>query len=823
VTVSLFPDIREALRTLRREPLLVVTATLTLALSIGANSALFGIANAILLRPLPYPNSSRIDWISERSGPSHDEIGTAPDYYRIREWNRVFEEVAAFNPMTVNWTGIERPQQLDAAAVSPSFFRLMGMPPLMGRFLAPDEEGSKAAPVVILSYSLWRNRLGSDAHIIGETITLDRLPRTVIGVMPQGFDFPRGARLWLPWPLDESSERPILASRPIFTVSILARRRPRRTAQEVDADLNRLASLIRPEYKVFPTRFRWDLTITSSPLQQHLTGKVRPALVVLSGAAGLVLLIACVNLANLLLARAGNRRREVALRLALGAGRGRIVRQVLTESLALAAPGGLAGIALAWLAVHVLNTVKPAILVRYPPISLDWLVLAFTAGLTLTAAILFGAAPALSAAGISIREALQCGAQTHTRGFAAARFRKSLIVAELGVSLVLLIAAGLLARTFVKLAHTALGFRSDHLLTFRVNPIGPFGQDYTRFYAEILDRLQQLPQTQSAALLSDVPLSDEDFYSSGRVRAASHPQVPFLERPMINNTVVSPQFFRTLGIPLKSGRIFDERDAVRQAGAVVTNYGMISAAPVVVNEAFVRRIFPGENPLGRQVIFGPDRNSATWTIIGVVGDIRGGALGADPPAMVYRCVCDGSRLRRAAFAIRTTGDPEQVVRAVEEQVHAADRDVPIFDVKIMEERRAAAQAPERFQLLVIASFAAIALVLAAIGVYGVVSYLVTHRTREIGIRMAMGARPADVLSMVMRETMLLVLLAASLGLAGAWGLTRYIRFMLYGITELDPATFLLAPALLLVILLAASLSPARNAASIDPVRALRDQ
>jgi putative ABC transport system permease protein len=299
--------------------------------------------------------------------------------------------------------------------------------------------------------------------------------------------------------------------------------------------------------------------------------------------------------------------------------------------------------------------------------------------------------------------------------------------------------------------------------------------------------------------------------------------IPFAERPILNNTLVSPEFFHTLEIPLKSGRIFDLHDSARPAGTVVTNYGMISTAPVVVNEAFVRRVFPGENPLDRKIVFGPDRNSVTWTIIGVVGDIRGGALDADPPAMVYRCACEGSTLFRAAFVVRTVGDPRTAIRAVEEQVRAVDRDQPVFDVKTMEERRSAALAPEQFQLAVIGCFAAIAMLLAAAGVYGVVSYLVARRTHEIGIRVAMGARPSDVLGMVIGETVKLVLIAIGIGLGGAWALTRYVRSMLYGVTELDAATFGFAPVLLAAIVLIACFAPARYAARIDPTRALREE
>jgi putative ABC transport system permease protein len=494
---------------------------------------------------------------------------------------------------------------------------------------------------------------------------------------------------------------------------------------------------------------------------------------------------------------------------------------MLTESVVLAAPGGLAGIGLAWLAVHSLDAAKPGILARYPAISMDWHVLAFTLGLTLATSLLFGIVPALSASGIHIQEALKSASLTHSDARGAIRLRKTLVVAEIGVSLVLLIGAGLLARSFQHLAHTELGFPSDHLLTFRVNPIDAFDRNSGPFYAEVLDRVKHLPGVRSATLATDIPLSDQDFYQTGRIRVVGRPLVAFVDRPIINNTMVSPEFFRTLQIPLKGGRIFDAHDFIRPSE--IATYNFLRSEPVVVNEAFVRRIFPGEDPLGQRIGFGPDRINVTWTIVGVVGNIRGAALGADPPSMVYRCACAGIPVFRAGFLVRTSVAPEAAIRGVEQQVRAVDRDQPISGVKTMDQRRDAALAPERFQLILIGSFALIAIVLAAAGVYGTMSYLVARRTREIGIRMAMGAQQADVLRMVLGETTMLLLLAIVTGLGGAWAVTRYIRSMLYGVSELDPTTFVLTSVLLAVIVLTASLGPARRAVRVDPMVALRDE
>jgi len=821
---NFWEDSRYAVRNLRRDPFLALTATLTLAVCIGANTTVFSVANSILIRPLPYPNSDRIDWISERNGPAQQDIGAAPDYFALRERNRIFTDVAAFQITDVTLTGVERPEKLDTASVSPSFFRVMAAQPLLGRYLSDDEEGPKAPPIVVLSYEFWHNRMGSDPQILGKTLALDRLSRTIVGVMPQGFDFPHGTQLWTPaMSLDPPSQRfPISPDKPILIVSMLARRKPSVGPVEAATEMKRLSFAIGALYpqEMRKLGFRSDLVIGATPLQDYLAGPLRTALSILAGSVVLVLLIACANIANLLLARAGSRQRELAVRMALGSGRGRIIRQMLTESLVLAIPGGAAGIVLAWLAVSVLNTAKPAILVRYPAISMDWRVLAFTIALMLATSLVFGIVPALSSAGIQIQDALKSAGLTQSAGRGATRARRILVVAELGVSLVLLIGAGLLARSFLRMMHVQLGFSSDHLLTFRVDPIGySFDRNYGPFYSEILDRLQHLPMVRSAALVDDIPLSHNQYPATGAIRVVGRPIVPVPERPRVDTNEVSPEFFETLGISLRSGRIFSAHDFVGMPAG--PRPGLLSREMVLVSESFVRRIFPGQDPLGQQLVFGPDDLNIRWTIAGVVSDIRNTAIG-DLPSMIYRCTC-GAPQFRLGFLVRTAVPPGNAIRPLEREVRAVDRDQPISDVKTMDERRDAALAPERFQLILLGSFASIAIILAAAGVYGTMSYLVARRTREIGIRMAMGARAADVLRMMLAETTILVLLAIGAGFGGAWALTRYIRSMLYGVSELDPMTFVVTSVLLAAIVLAASLGPARRAVRIDPMTALREE
>ena len=807
-------DLRYAMRGLRRDPMLALTATLTLAICIGANTTVFSIVNSILLRPLPYPGSERIYALTERIGPEAD-VAVGPDYYSVREENHVFEDVAAFDVLTVNWTGVEKPQQLDAAQVTPSFFRVMGTQPMLGRYLTPEEQGEKAPGVVVLSYAFWRSRMGSDHHVVGKTIELDRLPNTIIGVMPQGFDYPSGMQIFRPLPMDEATQKPRSVSRPVRLVNMLARLKPGVNQTELATEMGRLAHNIRAEYpKEFESAgFLKGMSIDSQPLQQRLTGEVRPALIVLSGAVALVLLIACVNIANLLLARSSARQREIAVRLALGSHHRRIIQQMLTESLMLALPGGVCGVTIAYLAVTGLNAWKPLLLERYPEISIDLPTLTFTFGLTLLTGLIFGMAPALAAAGVSVQEALKSGGHMQSGGRTAVRLRQSLVVAELGVSLVLLIGAGLLFRSFVKLATTDLGFPAENLLTLRVNLVGSryaTAEGQKAFYGEVLQRIKRLPMARHAAVSTTIPLS-ESWTNIVAFDVFGRTPVPVAQAPQASLTVVNPDFFQTLAVPLRGGRIFDSDDNPK------------SSDKIVVNEAFARKIFPGENPLGHRLIF--YRNSADWTIVGVVGNVRGSALGAESTPLIYRCICQASNrfLTRMGMIVRTNGDPQAAIRAVESQVYAVDRNQPVFDVKTMEERVADSLAPQRFHLALIGTFAMIALVLSALGVYGVLSYLVTRRTREIGIRIAMGARPGEVQRLVVEESAVLAGMSVLVGLGGAWALTRYLQSMLYGVTALDGATFAIMPVVLIALAIASSVMPAWRASRIDPMTALREE
>jgi putative ABC transport system permease protein len=800
------------LRSFRREPVLVATATLTLALCIGANTTVFSLVNSVLLRPLPYADPAKLYWITERF--RGVEVATGSDYYSLRKIHEVFAEAGAYGSYTVNWSGIDKPEQLEAAQVTPSFFTTLGVSPRIGRYLAENEEGSQAAPVVVLSYPFWRNRLNSDPDVLGKTLSLDGTVCSVIGVMPQGFDYPHGTQVWRPIPMDEASQLPRSAMRPMRLVSILARRAPGLRLDAMDAQMESITRRIAAEYPkdVAAAGFLNGMQIAATPLAQRVAGDLRPALWALSGAVGLVMLIACANLANLLLARTATRQKEMAVRLALGATRARLTRDMLSQSLLLTIPGGLAGLAFAAAAIGVLNTWKPIVLDRYPAIEMDLRTLAFTLGLTLLTGLAFGAGPALGAAAVHIQEVLKsAGAQSGAR--AGARVRRILVVAELAVSLILLIGAGLLGRSFVNLARTPLGFPSENLLTLRVNLTGADyakAENQMRYHEEALDRLRRLPMIRNAAVASDLPLGGERPYSTIGIHVVGRAPVPPAQRPPGNVTLVSRDYFATMGIPLRSGRLFDIADSPSNPNNIL------------VNEAFARQIFPAEDPIGHRI--GDSQNAQT--IVGVVGNVRGSALGQEPQPLIYRCLCQqsGNRFLSLMYvAVRTVGDPRAAVRVVESQMYAVDRAQPVFDVKTMDERVAAALAPQRFNLLLLGLFAAMAVILASVGVYGVMAYLVTRRTREIGIRIAIGARPDQVRRQVLAETAWLAAAAVCVGSAGAWALTRFLRTMLYGVTSLDAGTFAGAAAILAAIAIAASMIPANRASQVDPMIALREE
>lgn len=802
----LVQDLRLAARQLAKTPGWTAVAALTVALGIGATAAIFSTVNAVLLRPLPFPQPRQLYGVTETT--NFGETTLAPDYFTMRENLRgastqSIAEMAAYDTdgAGVNWAGADHPERLTSGRVSASFFPTLQVQPLYGRTFLPEEDRPGAEHVVILSYRLWQNKFGGDPAIVGRTIRLDREPAQVTGIMPRWLDFPKGSELWQPLALNEAEQR---QRRTMHGVEIVARANPKVTAAELGTEIERLSRIVKNEYphQYAGTGFLEGLHIDALPFQERLTGSVRPALLVFTGAVALMLLIVCFNVANLMLARATARRREIAVRVALGAPRRRIVSQLLTESLLISLLGGGFGLVLAVLGVRALNASHEAAL---PEVSIDSATATFTFLMTVLTGLVFGIAPALGSRGFGVSEALQSESRNASGRVTLRRVRQTLVVAQLGLSLTLLIAAGLLAKSFLELRITNPGFRTGNVLTARMTLTEPgyaTAERQREFMASVLERVRQLPGVDSAAVVGGMPIGNAGNYETFIIKG--QPPVPRGQKPRMGMIKVSPDYFRVLGVPLLQGRLLTARDERSEPRVVVAN------------EAFVRQFFPDQNPLGQRISGSPSEEPVWEEIVGVVGNIHQGGLDRDVAPTIYRCSLQGD-----ALLIHSASDPTPLIPAVEKLVASIDRDQPIYDVRTMQRRLDDSLGSRRFNAVLIGCFAFIAAILASIGVYGVMSYLVTLRTYEIGIRLALGAQPAQVLHLILREGLALGALGSVLGIAGAAGLSRFLATLLYGVGTHDAATYSIFTVMLFAVVLAAATIPGRRAARVDPVTALR--
>jgi predicted permease len=807
-------DLRLAARLLAKTPGWTAVAALTVALGIGATAAIFSIVNTVLLRPLPFPQPQQLYGVIETN--QFGEMTLAPDYFTMRENLRAastqsIAEMAAYDTdgTGVNWAGTDHPERLTSGRVSASFFPTLQVQPLYGRTFLPEEDRPGADHVVVLSYRVWQNKFRGDPAIVGQKIRMDREPAQVIGVMPRRFDFPKGSELWQPLALNEAEQR---QRKSMLGVEIVARANPKVTAAEVSTEIERLSQIVKNEYphQYAATGFVGGLRIYARPFQERLTGRVRPALLVFTGAVALMLLIVCFNVANLMLARATARRREIAVRVALGAPRRRIVSQLLTESLLISLLGGGFGLVLAALAVRTLNASRQAAIAGLPEVSIDSSTAAFAFLATVLTGLVFGIAPALGSRGFGVSEALQSESRSASGGVTLRRLRQALVVAQLGLSLTLLIGAGLLAKSFLELRSTNPGFRTENVLTARMTLAGPgyATPDRQREFIEtVLERVRQLPGVDSAAVVGGMPIGNAGNYGTFRIESweqGGRPPVPRDRRPRLGTIDVSPEYFQVLGVPLLQGRLLTARDESSEARVVVAN------------EAFVRQFFPGQNPLGQRVSSNPSEEPVWEEIVGVVGNIHQGGLDRDVVPTIYRCSLHGG-----ALLIHSASDPTPLIPAIEKLVASIDRDQPIYDVRTMQRRLDDSLGSRRFNAMLIGCFAFIAAILASVGVYGVMSYLVTLRTSEIGIRLALGAQPGQVRGLILREGLALGALGSVLGIAGALGLSRFLATLLYGVSTHDAATYSILTPMLLAVVFAAAAIPGRRAARVDPVTALR--
>jgi len=802
--MTLWQDIKYGVRMLLKSPGFTFVAVFALALGIGANTAIFSVVNGVLLRSLPFPDAERLVWfdgVSPARGITESSL-SMPDYLDWRSQADAFESTTAFvEGSAILSNGDAEPERVPRGVVTAGFFPTIGVNPVQGRALLPEDERSGSEPVAVLSHGLWQRRFGGNPNVVGSRLTLSGRSVTVVGVMPAGFDYPAKAQLWMPLKTDADDER-----RDNRYLQVLARLKPTATLAQAQTQIDTLSGRLGQQYP--ETNGGWSARLTG--LQEWTTRSVRTSLLLLLGAVGFVLLIACANVANLLLARASARRKEIALRSALGAGRLRIIRQLLTESLLLACLGGAVGLALSLFLTDLLVAISPADVPRLDEIGLDARVLGFTVGVVCLVGLLFGLAPALHASKTDLNAALKEGGRSSTEGRGRNRVRSLLIVSEIALSLLLLIGAGLLIKSFVLLRDVNPGFDAENVLTMRISlPAARYKepQQQANFYRELTERVKNLPGVEATGATVSLPLGGSNF-SVGRSFVREGRPLTTENSLDTDYFVATPDYFKAMRIPVTAGRLFTERDTKE------------TSPVVVVNESLARRVFPGEDPLGKRLTVWRDEKFAR-EIIGIVGDVKSGRLDAETGSQIYVPHAQDAAWGGLSLAVRTKSEPEALTAAVRGAVLAIDKNQPVYDIKTMDDALSASIANSRLVVLLFGVFALFALLLATVGIYGVISYSVAQHTHEIGIRMALGAQRTDVLRLVVEQGMKLTLLGVVAGITAALVLTRVMASLLYGVSPTDPLVFAGVGLLLTIVALLACYIPARRASKVDPMVALR--
>ena len=806
---TFFNDLRYATRQLLKKPAFTLVAVITLALGIGANTAIFSVVYSVLLRPLPYSDPDRIVVAL------HD--GTKPvspaDFHDWGEQNTVFEQMAAASLWSPNLTGRDQPEQIRGLQATGNLFNMLGCEAAIGRAFTVEEDQKSAEPVVVVSDQLWKRRFGGDPAVVGQTLTLDGQSYTVIGVMPPSFQFPffwaTRVEMWTPLKLEASDP-----NRYARFLRVFARLKPDADVERAQTEMSAIAARIAEAYP----ETNAGIEVTVAPLHERVVGKVRSTLLLLLGAVAFVLLIACANVANLLLARASARQKEIAVRAALGATRLRIVRQLLTESVLLAITGGAVGIALAFLSVRLLVAGLPAdALPRQQGIGIDTGVLGFTVVVCLMTSVIFGLVPALQSSKTDLTQSLKAGGKNQSGDVRGRNMRSGLVVVEIALAMVLLVGAGLLTRSFIRLQSIDPGFNAENVLAMNVSVAGTaHAPKRGEFFREIVRRMQSLPGVKSASAINHLPLSGDRWGTPLAVEG--QPAPPPGQSPSATYRFAHTNYFQTMGIPLLAGRDFDERDNLE------------APRVVIINEVMARRYWPGEDAVGKRIKLGRAESNVPWiSIVGVVKEVKQEDWAEDAKMEVYlpyfqsqRYLTDPApRYSYLTLVMRTDSDPASLAALARREVWAVEANAPISNVTTMDEVIADEVWQPRLSMFLLGGFAIVALLLAAVGIYGVMSYSVSRRAQEIGIRMALGAGSSDVLRMIAGQGLKLSLAGAALGLAGATGLTRVMSGLLYEIEATDPATYAALALVLIAVTLLACYLPARKAAKVDPMIALR--
>lgn len=809
---TIWQDLRYGIRMLLKAPSFSIVATIALALGIGANTAIFSVVNAVLLRPLPFPDAEQLMMIWETDSKRGQVSGTAsyPNFADWREQNHVFERVASYYNNDFIMTGRGDSARLQGTVVTADLFRLLGVAPAIGRvFLPEDDKPSERGPVVILSHQLFQQRFNADPNLVGQSMVLNGRNYTIIGVMPHAFQFPiqnEPVELWTTMAVDMEGKEPFTDSRGAHYLNVIARLKPGVSKEQAQAEMTSISTRLEEQY---PDK-NLHRSSRVEPALEALIGDIRPALLILLGAVGCVLLIACANVANLSLARAMTRHKEMAIRSALGASRSRVVRQLLTESVLLALAGGALGLVLAVWWSDLLVALGKDDIPRALQIGMDWRVLGFTLGVSVLTGVVFGLVPALHSSKTQLTETLKEGGRGSGEGARRNSVRGLLVVGELAIAVVLLVGAGLLIQSLWRLRQVSPGFNPKNVVTFVVGlpEVKYPTEKQTQFYKELTERIESLSGVNSASAVMPLPLSGDrysiSFETEGRPVAKG-------DQPSADFFTIGVGYFKTMGIPQLAGRDFTEHDD-RQAPGVI-----------IVNQAFARKFFPNEDPIGKRIkpgISTDEGKPVMREIVGVVADVKNRSLSTDfrPGYYVPSTQVPFSAM---TIVVKTAGDPSSLSTAMQREVTSMDKELPAFNIKTMDDYLAASVATPRFNTTLLSIFAAVALILTVVGLYGVMSYSVAQRTNEVGIRMALGAQTRDVLSLIVSQGFKLVLLGLAVGLAGAFALMRLISSLLFGVTTKDPLTFAAVSILLALVALLACYIPARRAARVDPMEALR--